>query len=137
MLYYNPKNKINSRRLRSNQTDAEMLLWSCIRRKQIKNIQFYRQKLIGNFIVDFYAPSTKLVIEIDGGQHFEENHIEKDKRRDTYLHKLGLKVLRFDNLQILQSIDDVLERIFVEISNALKSPRRAKSARRPPFAKGA
>lgn len=115
MLYYNQKNKIRSRHLRSNQTDAEMLLWSRIRRKQINNIQFYRQRLLGNFIVDFYAPSVKLVIEVDGGQHFEEINIERDKKRDTYLKLLNLKVLRFDNLQVLQSIDDVLEVIFREI----------------------
>jgi len=86
-----------------------------IRRKQIKNTQFYRQKPIGNFIVDFYASSAKLVIEIDGGQHFEVANIEKDKKRDLYLKQLNLKELRFDNLQVLQCIDEVLEIIFKEI----------------------
>ena len=90
MLYYNQKNKHNSRHLRSNQTDAENLLWSRIRRKQIKNIQFYRQKPIGNIIVDFYAPSVKLVIEVDGGQHFDEAHIEQDRKRDLYLKRINL-----------------------------------------------
>lgn len=65
-----------------------------------------------NFIVDFYAPSVKLVIEIDGGQHFEKVHMQKDIRRDEHLERLGLKVLRFDNFQVLQSIDSVLEAIF-------------------------
>ena len=116
VLKYNQKNKNNSRHLRRNLTDAEALLWSRIRRKQIENIQFYRQKPIGNFIVDFYAPSAKLIIEIDGGQHFEEIHIEKDKKRDAYLQKLGLKILRFDNFQILKSLDEVLEMIFDEIA---------------------
>lgn len=55
---------------------------------------------------------------MDGGQHFEEAHIERDKRRDVYLRQLNLKVLRFDNLQVLQSIDDVLEVIFDEITIA-------------------
>ena len=90
------------------------MLWSRIRRKQINDIQFYRQKPIENFIVDFYAPSAKLVIEIDGGQHFEEEHSQKDSRRDAHLQKLGLKVLRFDNLQVLHFIDGVLEVIFNE-----------------------
>ena len=117
MFYYNQKNKFNSRDLRRNQTDAEMLLWSRIRRKQIKNIQFYRQRPIGNFIVDFFAPSVKLVIEIDGGQHFEKVHAERDKKRDSYLKQLNLKVLRFDNLQVIQTIDDVVEVIFEEIEN--------------------
>ena len=117
MLYYNQKNKTRSRHLRNHQTDAEMLLWSRIRRKQIKNIQFYRQKPLKNFIVDFYAPSAKLVIEIDGGQHLEEIHLEKDKKRDLQLKQLNLKVLRFDNLQVLQSIDNVLAVIFEEITS--------------------
>ena len=85
-------------------------------KKQIKNIQFYRQKPISNIIVDFYAPSEKLVIEIDGGQHFEEIHIQRDIKRDAHLQQLGLKVLRFDNFQVLQSIDVVQEVIFDAIS---------------------
>ncbi len=113
---YNKKNKIYSRSLRTNLTDAELLLWSRIRRKQLGNTQFYRQKPLGNYIVDFYASSAKLVIEADGGQHFEKNNTLKDKIRDDYLKNLGLKVLRFDNLQILQSIDEVLEVIFAEIT---------------------
>lgn len=119
MLYYNQKNKMNARHLRANQTDAENLLWSRLRRKQIKNIQFYRQRLINNFIVDFYAPSVKLVIEADGGQHFDDDYQEKDKNRDAHLNKLGLKVLRFDNMQILRSIDSVLEVIYETISMPL------------------
>ena len=115
MLYYQSKNKTNARYLRSNQTDAEQLLWSRIRRKQIKNIQFYRQKSIENFIVDFYAPAAKLVIEVDGRQHFEEIHLARDGQRDDVLQKLHLKILRFDNSQVLQSIDDVLDVIFNEI----------------------
>ena len=115
MLYYQSKNKTNARYLRSNQTDAEQLLWSRIRRKQIKNIQFYRQKSIENFIVDFYAPAAKLVIEVDGRQHFEEMHLARDGQRDDVLQQLHLKILRFDNSQVLQSIDDVLDVIFNEI----------------------
>lgn len=114
MLHYNRKNKNNSRYLRSHLTDAEILLWSHIRRKQINNLQFYRQKPIGKFIVDFYSPSVKLVIEIDGGQHFEVLHREQDRKRDLYLNQLGLRVLRFDNFQVLESVDSVLEVIFEE-----------------------
>jgi very-short-patch-repair endonuclease len=101
LLHYNKKLKTNARRLRSNSTDAEIVLWSRLRRKQLLNIQFYRQKPIGNYIVDFYAPSAKLVIEVDGSQHFEDCHIKKDKIRDLFMENHGLKVLRFDNLQVL------------------------------------
>ncbi len=96
-------------------TDAERLLWSKIKRKQIKNMQFYRQKAIGNFIVDFYCLKANLVIEVDGGQHYKEESIEKDKIRDKCLKGLGLKVLRFTNLEVLKNINGVVEKIYDEI----------------------
>lgn len=111
-LIYNKKLKIFSQKLRSQQTDAENILWYFLRRKQIKEIQFYRQKPIGGYIVDFYAPSVRLVIEIDGSQHFTESYIDRDKKRDTYLNSLGLSVLRFDNFQVLQSRSEVLDVIY-------------------------
>jgi very-short-patch-repair endonuclease len=117
VLYYNKKLKFNARSLRTHSTDAENLLWSRLRRKQFCNIQFYRQKPIGNYIVDFYAPKALLVIEVDGGQHFDEGHMQQDQMRDAYLKNQNLKVLRFDNLQVLQSIDNVLEVIFNELQN--------------------
>lgn len=117
MLFYKQKNKLNARILRNNLTDAEKLLWLHLRCKQVKNIQFYRQRPIGNYIVDFYAPSARLIIEVDGGQHFEELNIQRDKKRDHYFQELNLRVLRFDNLQVLQSINSVLEVIFKEIES--------------------
>ena len=89
-------------------TDAEQALWHRLRRKQIQGLQFYRQKPLLNFIVDFYCPSAKLVIEIDGSQHAEMKHELKDKRRDELLTRLGLFVLRFDNRQVLLETDSVL-----------------------------
>ena len=96
-----------------NLTDAEKVLWSRLRRKQLFDVQFYRQKPIGNnYIVDFYAPLAKLIIEVDGSQHFEENHLQKDKERDLFMEMQGLRVLRFTNREILQSIDSVVRDIF-------------------------
>ena len=114
MLTYKSKLKIYARQLRNNQTRAEQLLWLRVRRKQIANIQFYPQKPINNYIVDFYAPSIKLIIEVDGGSHFEERGLKKDKNRDADLRKLGLTILHFDNLQVLRSIEDVVEMIYIE-----------------------
>ena len=94
---YNSDLKSFSGELRLKATNAEMFLWYRIRRKQILNLQFYRQKPIGNYIVDFFAPKVRLIIEIDGSQHFEKIHLEKDRLRDITLKKLGYKVLRFDN----------------------------------------
>jgi very-short-patch-repair endonuclease len=70
MLSYNKSLKQLSRSLRTNRTDAERLLWSKIRGKQLKGQQFYGQKIVGEYIVDFYCPKSRLVIEVDGGQHY-------------------------------------------------------------------
>jgi very-short-patch-repair endonuclease len=115
MLRYNKKLKKFSRILRKNMTDAERKLWYRIRMKQIKELQFYRKKPIGNCIVDFYCPKAKLVIELDGGQHYLQTGKEKDKIKDNYLRGLGLKVLRFSDVDILKDIDSVLEKIWNEI----------------------
>jgi len=96
-------------------TKEEIILWSRIRRKQIKEVQFYRQKPIGNYIADFYCPKAKLIIELDGSQHYEEKGIKKDKIRDEYFESLGLKVLRFSNLDVLRNLNEVLEKIYKEV----------------------
>ena len=115
MLKYNKNLKQISRTLRKNMTKEEIILWSRIRRKQIKEVQFYRQKPIGNFIADFYCPKAKLIIELDGSQHYEKEGIKKDKIRDEYFESLGLKVLRFTNLDVLKNLNGVLERIYEEV----------------------
>ncbi|MCE5180533.1 MAG: endonuclease domain-containing protein [Betaproteobacteria bacterium] len=109
MERYNPTLKENSRTLRTNMTDAEQVLWHRLRRKQIQGVQFYRQKPLLTFIVDFYCPAAKLVIELDGSQHFETEHQAKDQARDAALAGLGLRVLRFDNRQVLLETEAVLE----------------------------
>ncbi|MBI4708619.1 MAG: endonuclease domain-containing protein [Candidatus Portnoybacteria bacterium] len=107
--------KSKSRDLRSRLTDAEKLLWSKIRKRQIKDCLFNRQKPIDNYIVDFYCDRAKLVIEIDGGQHYETKNIVADRKRDLYLKNLGLRILRFTNLDVLRNIDNVVEKIRNEI----------------------
>ena len=96
-------------------TECESILWSKLKGKQLKDIQFYRQKIIGNYIVDFYCPKIKLVIELDGGQHFIENAKELDEIRDKYLINLGIKVLRFSNYEIRTNLSGVLAVIFENI----------------------
>ena len=92
-------------------TDAEIVLWNHLRRKQIKGVQFFRQRPIGHYIVDFYAPDVGLVIEVDGGQHFEDEGQEYDAVRDQFLEAHGLKVIRFTNLDVLQNLDGVISEI--------------------------
>ncbi|MDH4027725.1 MAG: endonuclease domain-containing protein [Nitrospirota bacterium] len=112
MLPYNKKLKQLSRNLRNNMTDAERLLWSGIRRKQLKGSQFYRQKIIGNYIADFYCPEFKLVIEVDGGQHYDSKNREYDSIRDAYMKEAGITVIRFSDRDVLMDLEAVLEEIW-------------------------
>lgn len=108
MQPYNKNLKLPSRDLRSNMTDAEHCLWQRLRRKQILGLQFYRQKPILNFIVDFYCSAANLIIECDGGQHYTADGLVADQIRDQALSELGLVVLRFSNKQILTETDVIL-----------------------------
>ncbi len=117
MQLYNKNLKLPSRDLRNNMTDAEQLLWQKLRRKQILGLQFYRQKPLLNFIVDFYCPAANLVIECDGGQHYTVEGLEADRVRDQALAQLGLIVLRFDNRQVLAETDAVVEMIIYFIKS--------------------
>ncbi len=112
MLKYDPWLKSYSRELRRNMTDAELYLWDKIRRKQLKDRQFFRQRPIGGYIVDFYCPTAKLIIEVDGGQHYHGVGAEKDKVRDEFMRGQGFRVLRFSDLEVLKSTKEVLETIF-------------------------
>ena len=96
-------------------TDAERKLWGKIRKDNVKGKRFYRQKILGNYIVDFYCASAKLVIELDGGQHYKKDGKEKDSIRDAYLASEGIKVIRFSDLDVLKNLDGVLQRIYENI----------------------
>jgi very-short-patch-repair endonuclease len=111
MLSYNKNLKHYSRMLRKNMTNAEKLLWSKLKSRQLKGCQFNRQKPIGNYIVDFYSVNAKLVIEVDGGQHYTDKGKQDDNVRDNYMAQLGLRVLRFSDRDVLQNIDGVVETI--------------------------
>jgi very-short-patch-repair endonuclease len=119
MLRYKDQLKHKARQLRKNMTDSERVLWSRLRGKQISDVQFYRQKPIGEYIVDFFAPRTKLVIEVDGSQHLEEEQAEKDRYRDEYLATVGLKVLRFNSREVLEETDAVVEVIYRTMAEQL------------------
>ena len=132
MLNYRDNLKPLARQLRTNMTDAEQKLWFHVRRKQILNVTFYRQKPIGNFIIDFYAPSQKLAIEIDGSQHSDVGNAAADAKRSAHLESLGLHVMRFDNRQVLTEIEDVLELIhrYIDRRNSPYSPVLRRAAAR-------
>lgn len=83
-----------------------------IETKAIEGEQFYRQKIIGKYIVDFYCPRANLVIELDGGQHYSETGKAKDRARDDVLVEMGIKVLRFSDRDVFENIGGVMEGIW-------------------------
>ena len=114
--------KSSSRQLRKNMTDAEQMIWYRVRRKQIMGVQFYRQKPLLNYIVDFYCAKAHLIIELDGSQHFEDEYQQSDSVRDKALMDIGLLVLRFDNHQVLTEIDSVIRHIYHVVEQRLSNP---------------
>lgn len=79
--------------------------------RQLNGCQFYRQKIIGDYIVDFFCPKAKLVIEVDGSQHYDGKVAEADRIRDGYIRDFGLKMLRFADTDVLKNVEGVVESI--------------------------
>ncbi len=110
MIYpYNKTLVPIAQKLRKNMTVQEKHLWYDFLKKLPLTVN--RQKIIGNYIVDFFIAERRIVIEIDGMQHGEITHIEKDQQRDTTLHKLGITVLRYTNTDINQNFLSVCKHI--------------------------
>ncbi len=107
-LQYNPRLKQLARKLRNRSTLSEVLLWNELKRKQMLGYDFHRQKPIDEYIVDFYCPTLSLVIEIDGVSHF--NKQEADEMRQQRLEHLGIRFLRFKDLDVKFRMDEVLKR---------------------------
>ena len=105
------------KKLRKNLTSAEATLWKHLQRKQLGGRKFRRQHSIENFIVDFYCPKEKLIIELDGTYHLDFAQQNYDLERTNRLEILGFKVLRFENKLVFEDIEFVLE----EISSHFKS----------------
>jgi len=103
---------ILTRNLRRNQSDAERILWSRLRRSQLNGVKFRRQQPVGDYIVDFISFEKRLIIEIDGGQHIESTKNENDHASTEYLESRGFRVIRFWNTDILQNIEGVIDEIF-------------------------
>jgi very-short-patch-repair endonuclease len=120
---YEPGLKTPARGLRSDASTAEQRLWWRLRRKQVLGVQFYRQKPLLRYVVDFHGPAARLVVEVDGSQHLTEAGLLADARRTSKLEALGLKVIRFDNLQVLRETAAVMEEIYRVVSERLQQAR--------------
>lgn len=116
----NPKLSANAKMLRRNMTKEERHLWYDF----LKGlpVMVHRQKVIGNYIVDFYIADAKIVIELDGSQHYEAAGKQSDAIRDAYLNSLGLTVLRYSNADVNHRFDSVCADIWYRLSSIEKKP---------------
>jgi len=115
-LKYNIKEMEKRRKnLRNNMTHAEVVLWNQIRRRQIHDTRFRRQFSINNFIVDFYSPDIKMVIEVDGMTHHPDDEREYDVYRQSSLEACGINFVRFTNDEIYGNLNWVVEEISKEV----------------------
>ena len=108
-----------ARQLRRHSTEAERKLWTLLRHNQL-SVRFRRQVAFGPYVLDFFSTKVKLVVELDGSQHFQEKHSVKDSRRDNYLRKHGFTVLRFNNREFLINPDAVLQIIHAQVQKSLQ-----------------
>ena len=119
-MFYNSTIKKHARTLRQSMTDSETILWSRLRRKQILNTKFLRQKPYNYFILDFYAPKIKLAIELDGSQHYTELGLIKDIDRDNTLSQAGVHVLRYPNHEVIHRLNVVLDDIYFHVQRRIQ-----------------
>lgn len=108
IVFYNGQLKDRARYLRNNSSKAEIILWSALKNKAL-GVRFVRQKMIGNYIVDFYCKELKLVLEVDGISH--DGKQLYDENRSAYLHSHNIRVLRILNDDVMRDCDGVIEAI--------------------------
>ena len=113
---YNPKLVARAQQLRKDMTKEERHLWHDFLKSY--PIRFTRQKVLGKYIADFYCAQAKLVIELDGSQHYEEANMQKDNERTQFLELYDLRVLRIPNNEVNQNFDDVCQQIALMVEEA-------------------
>jgi len=118
-MYFGTNPKIMKRAavLRKESTEAEKVLWEQLRRKQLYGLKFRRQHALKYFIADFYCHEAKLVIEVDGGIHNQQQQKERDIARQNIISSWGIKVIRFTNDEVMNEMENVLEKIRDAVSN--------------------
>ncbi len=114
---YNHKLKEQSRELRKNMTEQEKRLWFCFLKEY--PIKIYRQRVIGNYIADFYCSKAKIVIEIDGSQHYTDEGMSYDENRTNVINDFGVKVIRFSNYDVNTNFEGVCMEIDKVISGKM------------------
>ena len=127
--------RVRARALRKGSTDAEALLWSRLRARQLSNLKFRRQHPIGHYFADFACVEIGLVIELDGGQHAEDVALHRDQTRSDDMAALGFQTLRFWNNDVLLQTEAVLEKI-LQVAGTLTPALSRTRERAPENSKG-
>ena len=104
-----------AKKLRANATPHERTLWRALKELPIEGTHFRRQAPIGPYVVDFFCPAKRLIIELDGGHHNHDAVAERDSERQVWLEQEGYRVIRFWNSDVASDLNAVLERIYVEL----------------------
>jgi very-short-patch-repair endonuclease len=131
MRFHNlPAKKMQRRELRSRLTPAESYLWSYLQLRQLRGRKFRRQHSVGPYILDFYCPSEKLAVELDGSTHDHEAAQNYDGKRNAFLKALGIRTLRFENEEVRRNMEGVLRAIEEHFGHHPGAPRHPSSMRR-------
>ena len=111
-----------ARTLRVDATRAERIIWRVVRAHRLLGVHFRRQTPIGPYIVDFVSHRCKVIVELDGGQHFDDAYEARDARRDRYLRAKGFHALRFSNYDVMTNLEGVWDVIAAAVGKALPPP---------------
>lgn len=119
IIHYDHNLKHLSSQLRKESTQSEIRLWKYLKGKQL-GIRFTRQKPIGNYIVDFYCKELRLAIELDGISHLYEETMSKDDKKEAYLNEMGIEILRFQDKEVMEDMENVIAVLMEYIERSKK-----------------
>ncbi|MCG6206649.1 endonuclease domain-containing protein [Rhodopseudomonas sp. HC1] len=132
-----PGQRRHARELRKKSTDAERLMWAALRDKQLDGFSFKRQVPIGPFIADFACHAKKLVVELDGGQHYSDDAERADAARTAAIEARGFRVIRLSNADVMNNRDGVLQSIATELAARALTPTLSRKRERERAARAA
>jgi len=107
-----------AKKLRANTTPHERALWRALKELPVEGTHFRRQARIGPYVVDFFCPARRLIVELDGGHHNDDATAARDSERQAWLEQQGYRVIRFWNSEVTGDLDAVMEKIYVEVYGA-------------------
>ncbi len=125
-IFNKPEQKQRRQTLRGHMPEPEKRLWQILRKEQL-GVKFRRQHGIGDYVVDFYCPALKLVIEVDGDSHYSEQARNYDKVRDGYMRSLGIVTLRFNNNDVMKNLEGVYQQITKQLASRTGSQQEEKN----------